>query len=965
MRLARRIALVLLQVGALAPLGAKAQTSLDLIVKETENVERLGEMVHNGIPIGRAMSLKNVANLKITDNTTGKQVPAQFEVLSRWGGPLQSDSSIQWLMVTFPADLKALEKKTFTLSSGLNIAPAKPISIASSSTNIIVSTGVAKFTLDKSNFSILQAGSLIADDGMETQVIGSAVRGSSSSINVQGVGDMNASPPEEVAIEHQGSLTVTVKMRGHYSSTVLGGKALAYVARLTFNAGSPTVEVDYHFYWPGSTAGGIGESLGQIGIITEEQTAKSILVNSAKIRIPLNFSGPLTGFVKSESGRGITGPVTGDGSVSLMQYRLESQYAKPKYISRIGGIADSGKFAETPFIMVNGSNGGVGASIQKMKYYEPQSLSLGPQTLEIALVAQPQYMSPFTGGYAKAYITLKAPLVDPSQFQSRIAAEVDHRLFAWPAIADVSKSMVLGEIWDGTPNFTASSYLKRMETISQNTLNTFTDSGMVGFMTYGLPSRYMTYGPEGGGNKTWDGFFWNGAFTDYHNTMSNSVYLFAMTGNAEWLYNLAFPAARRTLKTQIVQSDAKDSGYFDGWAPAGYGGYRKDPNSCHSYFENLYLYYYLTGDREAVDNLQKAGNTLRKSYGRDKLGNLIPPELPNAAPWIVAEGRISSQQIGIFWFLGHATSDYSFIADYRNQCERLVSRCMALLKKDTVEYGFISQNEIPDSADSTLGEQNWMLGMYPMNDFWKLYMEYGDLPLGKNAVKISRIFKDIERTQWEYTAKVFEGGDGTANGLWANSLMPKWIGSKMGGTIKTVTYVPAQEPHLWQTGKALLSSLSFRTGALNPGNPVYGQHGLDLYNNVFDNLKMEPTTAWDKEQGEYFTRIHPALKYISQGGMGSNKIQQWRKKSNGPIMPKVRSLSGMLQMKDLMPGAEVLITTLSGKEIWHMEFNKGIDSYTLNLNDVAFAHSAVLVYQLSDQRQRLVESGRFVLSRLN
>ena len=956
--------LIVLQIGIAQVMGLHAQTSLDMIVKESQGIERSGEMIRNGIPIGRGMGLKNIANLKVTDKASGKQIAAQFEVLSRWGGSLQSDSSIQWLLVTFPADLKMYESKTFTLSTGLNIAPTNPLTVASTVSSITISTGVAKFTLDKTAFSILQSGVIVGPDGKETNLIGSVTTGSSI-IDVQGAGVMTAGAPEEVVIEHQGALFVTVKMRGHYSSSVPGGKSLTYIARYNFYAGSPSMEMDFHFYWAGSSTGGGGESLNQIGIILEEQTKKSILVNSIKLRIPLNISGPLTGSVRSEVTKGFSGPLPNDGSVSLTQYRLESQFEKPKYLSRVGGHLDSGAFAETPFIMTSGASGGVAATIQKMKFYGPQSMLINSNFMEISIISQPQYLSPYTGGYAKLSVILKSPLADSSTFQPRAVVASDHRLFAWPSIADVSKSMVLGEMWDGTPSSTASTYLKTMETISQNTLNTFIDSAMYGFMTYGLPARYMSYGTEGGGNKTWDGFYWNGSFTDYHNTMSNSVYLFAQTGNSEWLYNLAFPAARRTLKTQIVQSDVNDSGYFSGWAPAGYGGYRKDPNSCHSYFENLYLYYYLTGDRETIENLQKAGNTLRKAYTRDKVGKLVSPELPNPSPWVYPEGRVSSQHSGIFWFLGHATSDNSFLDDYRNQMERLASLCMVLVKKESIEYAFINQNPISATQDSMVTEQNWMLGLFAMNDFWKLYSEYGDLELGKDRIKISRIFAGVERSTWEFTAKVHAGGDGTANGLWANSLIVHWNGSKIGGNLKQVAFQPAAESHLFATGKALLTTLSFRAGVLNPNVPAFNQHGLDLYNNVFEFYKTQQTTCWDKEQGEYFSRIHPALKYISQYFPGRSKIQEWRKKSKAPVMPRVRPFSGMLQIKNLRPGSEFSVLTLSGKQVLRKEFEKEAESYQINLTDPTFSHTSVLLYRFFDPDLRMVETGRLFLNPMN
>ena len=39
-----------------------------------------------------------------------------------------------------------------------------------------------------------------------------------------------------------------------------------------------------------------------------------------------------------------------------------------------------------------------------------------------------------------------------------------------------------------------------------------------------------------------------------------------------------------------------DKWFYCGQAPTGYNAYRADFNSSHAYFENLFLYYWLTGD---------------------------------------------------------------------------------------------------------------------------------------------------------------------------------------------------------------------------------------------------------------------------------------------------------------------------------------------------------------------------------
>ncbi|KPA08879.1 hypothetical protein MHK_010903 [Candidatus Magnetomorum sp. HK-1] len=62
-----------------------------------------------------------------------------------------------------------------------------------------------------------------------------------------------------------------------------------------------------------------------------------------------------------------------------------------------------------------------------------------------------------------------------------------------------------------------------------------------------------------------------------------------------------------------------------GWGYTGYGTFRDDPNSSHSYFENLYNYYYMTGDMEVIDIIKYAGENKKYKYTREKNETLNDP----------------------------------------------------------------------------------------------------------------------------------------------------------------------------------------------------------------------------------------------------------------------------------------------------------------------------------------------------
>src|SRR5262249_16941288 len=110
----------------------------------------------------------------------------------------------------------------------------------------------------------------------------------------------------------------------------------------------------------------------------------------------------------------------------------------------------------------------------------------------------------------------------------------------------------------------------------------------------------------------WDRVYWCGTFTDYHNTVATAPIWAFRSGEIDWLEEIAFPGALRQLFTQIFQCAPEDRFFYCGQSPTGYSAYRADANSSHAYFDNLFLYYYLTGDRTVVDTSKRGAVSMRR-----------------------------------------------------------------------------------------------------------------------------------------------------------------------------------------------------------------------------------------------------------------------------------------------------------------------------------------------------------------
>lgn len=883
-----RLSSCLLALSLLCFCGREEPVAADipLKVRDGAGLARQGEMVQNGIPIARADSLVDEKTLALVD-AKGQAVPAQFEVLSRHGGGLKGKKPIQWLHVAFPAEVGSRDSAGFRIVTGINRAPAKAVTVTQDAASVTVNTGAARFRLSKVAFNVLEEAVLLPNTsgGKEIRLAGSGVAAAgvpalSGSAQVLPVGAAGASllpmlalPPEEVKVERQGPLWAVVKLSGHFSNAPFGPTRWRYVARYHFHAGKPHFDLDFYFAFPGNKAGA-SSVRGSLEGVTRDHCVK---VREVKLSFPVSLAGgaalpagaSLSGYGSAEEGPGMSASLSAAQSVSLRQALRPAMTAPSAYTLDVGGQKKQGRFASWPLVALSGAEGGVGVSLQKMKFYEPQALSLSSRECQILLVADSQWVGPYMGAYAKATVSLLPPKAPLDSLRDQLLARQEKPLFAWPGRQYVAKGMVMDEIWDGKPHPLAQNYFNRLSRISQNTLKAYSDLGLHGFMTYGLTPRYWydgMMGNEFGDTKTWDGYFFGGTFTDYHNCFANTVTQFAQSEEGWLLSDLAFPAARRNLNSLIVQYEPGTTEFYAGWAPTGYGAYRNNFNSSHSYFLNVYYYYYLTGDRQVLDILGPGADILRHAYARKKDEALIPAVDPPLDPEKESMGRVASQHGALWWFIGHASQDSTYLDDYRNMLDRFACLNLALLKKDGKEYAYFTEKTLAPTADSLRTSQTWMFAQYDLQNIWNLYKEYGDVKLGRDTVRVSRLFKAAFETYMDQVAKTYNPS-GSVEGEWANQLDVRWSGPRIGGQLRSAAGAKVGEHTLYTTGKSLLTASLFRAAYMHKSQAMYDQAAKLLVKAV--DWSRPETQAWGKETAMHWIQVHGAVGQLASGLYGA------------------------------------------------------------------------------------------------
>ena len=193
--------------------------------------------------------------------------------------------------------------------------------------------------------------------------------------------------------------------------------------------------------------------------------------------------------------------------------------------------------------------------------------------------------------------------------------------------------------------------------------------------------------------------------------------------------------------------------------------------------------------------------------------------------WAGLTGRVASQWLAAFRFVGQSGSDASFADDWRSGMARAVTWHYIQVSPATAastQYGFWLSGRVASAGVYTT-DQLWMASLYDMENLHQLQIDTSDAPIGEPAVRPSQVINAWARTLVDFGSRT--AGDGTAAGTWPNALQVRYSGARIGGRLESVTASSAGgDTILWNTGKANLTATILRCAKHErPGNVGDGQ----------------------------------------------------------------------------------------------------------------------------------------------
>ena len=871
-RVSRTLLLTLLALtGLLRPASATytvpVPSELVLTVRETAGIARTAEVVRSGVPVPRSLNLRGTGTLAVVD-AAGKAVPADFQVTARWNAAISDATApIQWLLVTFPASVAARGTATFRLvtnGSVANPAPARPLRLTQAGDLITVDTGAAIFRFGSDPGSLFDE--VVLDNG--TRLIG----GGDMTIR-SGSASAGHSTVRKVRIEHAGPLAAVVVIHGAYDLAPVGNGQIGSVRRYVFTAGSPTAVVRHVAQWEGNLGcnGCTKTSTGAPNGVRLEQVRDTLSVSLGGTSTAVTAVGDF-------DAAAVTGSVGAGQTAEVRQLLRSSRAAQHGFRVAVGGAASSGSQADGGMLAASGSSGAVAIGLSRMHRYEPQALRrLADGSLAVDLADGSVWLAHHQGMFAELAVSALPPSPTRQQLDRLVWAPLNRPLRAWPSAAWFASSDAVDEIPVGPLPSALAAYDTVVPSVLERTLVQTDLLGISGLMTFGVFPRY--WGQDGSPGEldcsandptpaeAWDNTFWCGTWTDYHNTSSTAPIWAMRSGQVEWLDEISVPAALRTLHTQIMRCGPAEKWFYCGQAPAGYGGYRLDFNSSHAYFENLYLYYWLTGDSTVVETLRRGGENMRRMQC-DTRGPkpVIEPLTGPGGPACDADrvsttseftGRVPSQWINAFRFLGLASEDGSFLEDFRSSLSRAVTQHYVEAKRNNISYGFLGERAVVPGT--YIDGPMWMHGFYDSNNLFRLLRDTNDAPTGNPALAPSRVMTAIARTLKDIEPTVM--GDGTTDGDWPKNIQYTYSGSRVGGTL--VATVPNDRP-IYTPEKTSVTALFLRTAEMT-GDAALRTRGEEMTRFALGAAANEGAPL-GKLQGQYLTRLHAAVARMTNTG---------------------------------------------------------------------------------------------------
>lgn len=561
------------------------QLSVPLAVPEFSGIARVNEPVRSGVPLPRHAEIFSPSSLRLL--RAGVPVPARFTVLGRWGsGPADTNAPIRWVLVDFNADVPASRTNVWMLTEG-GPGPALPaVAVTESATNLVITTGPARIEVSKTRGSLLDAAWLDLDGdttfGAGEQILFPAADAGPFVVatNTEYRGANTA--PLSTLVEENGPGIAVVRVEGFHRAAG-GNTLLRYVTRLTFHAGRSWVKVNHTLIEGRVVGNGNGDFPGG-----QQVTPFS----RAGLRLRLALSGTVTARVTAAAPTPRSFTLAGADTAAIRQ-RTPTNHTRLAYeVLQNSAVVETGARARQAALDLAGPQWGLAVATRDFFRKGPQELGgAADGTFTIAFPSEPYTIyqamglgeqvllnfhpaaTPFATLLAEAQGFAKDPLFAVTPAAWYCGSGVFLELSPAPAVRYPAHDTILAQHYEQT--------LAWAETGRSFGLLNWLDMPIDRYAA-DLDPHTVPYG------------------NSYYDAPGAEIREFARRADFLWLRDLAFPQIRHWFTTDCFDTD-DPAHAFNGISGARGEAHRGGFTGEYHYLESLWDYYYLTGDRRALE----------------------------------------------------------------------------------------------------------------------------------------------------------------------------------------------------------------------------------------------------------------------------------------------------------------------------------------------------------------------------
>ncbi len=712
------------------------------------------ELAWSAIPIARDLGLTSTDAL-IVAGSGQRRLEAQFDVLARWGGPVDDTSlPIRWLQVVFPAHVGAgsannpafvrvaLRRMETPASSATPFAAS--ITPVPATSRFMADTGLATFELDAANPALFHAIGVNPNDiDSATRIpVYSHVAGAGPYLSFDNGGTpltLSTATPGQVTVDagsfrilENGPAKVTVALDGHFSSGTGASlctsgptdyERFGYTLVATFQRASRHVLLEFHLRNECSDAN------------SGPWTDDAVTVHRASWELPL-------GWTQVSAHAGGAGAVTtfGAGTVDVEQRKGTGSPWQRRARIRLNSVdQQTAQAFDRPVLAIQGQTAGplggnhllAALNLAWMRYREPQAIVAQGSTLSLRVISESLVVGEGKGLWNQARLSLLPgpsggpfanAIADVEALRTEAVDELERGLLVRTYRSRFDRASVLPTLGagTGTPSATETTYLQLLGELHGQT---------VGAAPNGQWHRAKTFGSQLWPDVQRD--LWlidnpdpasNSGAMNYWNPSGTELLEFLRSGHPRWAWDFALPQSWLQTHTAYLnignQSHGNRAGVAVTSGGSGEGQWHRSAfgSDDYSYNQGLQLAYLLRPSPALRDRFRQAGITMTNRYS-------LPQAQQGLREAFVDQVDITRQVIQHFEMLANCAE---FVPGAAGQaCHDRLQEILAELGQDNLRAGLLCQGDIPN-ANTCDQPQQFMQNAMHFLFFHRMLRNYGD-----------------------------------------------------------------------------------------------------------------------------------------------------------------------------------------------------------------------------------------------